>query len=410
MIEPGFATMLCFVQTDAVARRPRRRRCARPSPASFERITVDGQMSTNDTVLLQATGASRTRRCPRACSTPSCCSSRSRSSPTARARRASPGSRSRAPRATEEAERVARAIANSPLVKTALYGRDPNWGRIAQAAGDGAGRRGARGAGPGRDRRRRARRRGRRGRDRGRASAAATPPPTSTSPTSATSTSGSTRSTRHDGRAEAQPGARRDAARGASVHPRVPRPHRGDQVRRGRDERAGAAERLRHRRGAAQVRPSPRRTAPREHRSRSSLRTWRGPAGRRRRRGCPAGPRSPGCWTAKSTGSPSTASSETALSMLAVSAEANTSAGAPCWICATRSEDPPKLKVTFTPSWDGLELLAQLGERLRQRRGGVDRERGLLRRGRGPAGGGRAVRGGGSTRGSCCEQQRCRRD
>jgi glutamate N-acetyltransferase/amino-acid N-acetyltransferase len=35
----------------------------------------------------------------------------------------------------EEAERVARAIANSPLVKTALYGRDPNWGRIAQATG-----------------------------------------------------------------------------------------------------------------------------------------------------------------------------------------------------------------------------------------------------------------------------------
>jgi glutamate N-acetyltransferase/amino-acid N-acetyltransferase len=35
----------------------------------------------------------------------------------------------------DEAERVARAIANSPLVKTALFGRDPNWGRIAQAAG-----------------------------------------------------------------------------------------------------------------------------------------------------------------------------------------------------------------------------------------------------------------------------------
>jgi glutamate N-acetyltransferase/amino-acid N-acetyltransferase len=34
-----------------------------------------------------------------------------------------------------EAERVARAIANSPLVKTALHGRDPNWGRITQAAG-----------------------------------------------------------------------------------------------------------------------------------------------------------------------------------------------------------------------------------------------------------------------------------
>ena len=36
---------------------------------------------------------------------------------------------------SDEAERVARAIANSPLVKTAFYGRDPNWGRIAQAAG-----------------------------------------------------------------------------------------------------------------------------------------------------------------------------------------------------------------------------------------------------------------------------------
>ncbi len=67
----------------------------------------------------------------------------------------------------EEADRVARAIANSPLVKTALYGRDPNWGRIAQAAGmalagepldelgpevidaDGARRRGRRGRGRG---------------------------------------------------------------------------------------------------------------------------------------------------------------------------------------------------------------------------------------------------------------------
>jgi glutamate N-acetyltransferase/amino-acid N-acetyltransferase len=37
----------------------------------------------------------------------------------------------------DEAERAARAIANSPLVKTALFGRDPNWGRIAQAAGMG---------------------------------------------------------------------------------------------------------------------------------------------------------------------------------------------------------------------------------------------------------------------------------
>ena len=43
--------------------------------------------------------------------------------------------RGRRGRDADEAERVARAIANSPLVKTALFGRDPNWGRIAQAAG-----------------------------------------------------------------------------------------------------------------------------------------------------------------------------------------------------------------------------------------------------------------------------------
>ena len=57
MIEPNMATMLCFVQTDAVvADADARLRAA--VDASFNRITVDGQMSTNDTVLLQASGAS----------------------------------------------------------------------------------------------------------------------------------------------------------------------------------------------------------------------------------------------------------------------------------------------------------------------------------------------------------------
>jgi len=133
MIEPGFATMLCFVQTDAVVPAPDAALRAAVA-GSFERITVDGQMSTNDTVLLQATGAAGAplpdglldavllalaleivadgEGASRVC--------RVRVGEAASAR---------------EAERVARAIANSPLVKTALYGRDPNWGRIAQAAG-----------------------------------------------------------------------------------------------------------------------------------------------------------------------------------------------------------------------------------------------------------------------------------
>src|SRR5215207_4097225 len=56
MIEPGFATMLCFVQTDGAVEDPAG--ALRDAvAASFERITVDGQMSTNDTVLLQATGS-----------------------------------------------------------------------------------------------------------------------------------------------------------------------------------------------------------------------------------------------------------------------------------------------------------------------------------------------------------------
>jgi glutamate N-acetyltransferase / amino-acid N-acetyltransferase len=133
MMMPGFATMLCFVQTDAVVEDPDAALRAAVD-ASFERITVDGQMSTNDTVLLQATGAAGAPlpdglldavllqlaieiiRDGEGASRVACVEVEGAAS-------------------AEEAERVARAIANSPLVKTALFGRDPNWGRIAQAAG-----------------------------------------------------------------------------------------------------------------------------------------------------------------------------------------------------------------------------------------------------------------------------------
>jgi glutamate N-acetyltransferase / amino-acid N-acetyltransferase len=133
MIQPGFATMLCFVQTDAAIDDPEADLRA-AAAASFERITVDGQMSTNDMVLLQASGKAG-RPLPKGLldavllrlallivadgegSTRVGCA------------------RVLGAASVEEAERAARAIANSPLVKTALFGRDPNWGRIAQAAG-----------------------------------------------------------------------------------------------------------------------------------------------------------------------------------------------------------------------------------------------------------------------------------
>ena len=133
MIEPGFATMLCFVQTDAMVPDPDAALRAGVA-GSFERITVDGQMSTNDTVLLQATGGSERELPPgllEAVLAQLAIEVVADGEGAERVGRIDVRGAASAP----EAERVARAIANSPLVKTALTGRDANWGRIAQAAG-----------------------------------------------------------------------------------------------------------------------------------------------------------------------------------------------------------------------------------------------------------------------------------
>ena len=137
MIQPGFATMLCFVQTDAVLS---------PETAdlllgvcvkrSFERISVDGQLSTNDTVILQCSGASDVTVAPESED-----ELRFGEALDAVLRdlallivRDGEGA-GRVGRVVVRggdgaaAERAARAVANSPLVKTALHGGDPNWGR-----------------------------------------------------------------------------------------------------------------------------------------------------------------------------------------------------------------------------------------------------------------------------------------
>jgi glutamate N-acetyltransferase / amino-acid N-acetyltransferase len=133
MIEPGFATMLCFVQTDAEVPDPDA--ALRSALAgSMERITVDGQMSTNDTVLLQATG---TAGAPLPEGLLDAVLLQLALEIVADGEGATRVGRVEVTAAADEdeAERVARAIANSALVKTALFGRDSNWGRIAQAAG-----------------------------------------------------------------------------------------------------------------------------------------------------------------------------------------------------------------------------------------------------------------------------------
>lgn len=133
MIQPNMATMLCFVQTDAVVADPDTA-LRSAADGSFERITVDGQMSTNDTVLLQATGEAGA---PLPDGLLDAVLLQLALEIVADGEGASRVGRIQVEGAASavEAERVARTIANSPLVQTALFGRDPNWGRIAQAAG-----------------------------------------------------------------------------------------------------------------------------------------------------------------------------------------------------------------------------------------------------------------------------------
>ena len=143
MIQPNFATMLCFVQTDAKLEAETCDLllgvCVK---RSFDRISVDGQLSTNDTAILQASGASGVAVAPESED-----ELRFGEALDFLLRRVAllmvrdgEGAR-RVGRVVvrggslEGVERVARAVANSPLVKTAIYGGDPNWGRIAQAIG-----------------------------------------------------------------------------------------------------------------------------------------------------------------------------------------------------------------------------------------------------------------------------------
>jgi glutamate N-acetyltransferase/amino-acid N-acetyltransferase len=143
MIEPKMATMLAFIVTDAACAAPvLRRTLARALPASFNAITIDGDMSTNDTLLLMASGAAGNRAL--AGRDLGAFEAAVAAVADALARelvRDGEGATKlvtvevRGARTAAEADRVARQIANSPLVKTAFFGCDPNFGRILMAAG-----------------------------------------------------------------------------------------------------------------------------------------------------------------------------------------------------------------------------------------------------------------------------------
>jgi len=139
------ATMLCFITTDAAIEAKALQACLREAVAhSFNRITVDGDMSTNDTVLVLANGLAGNAEC----------GMRSAELKTFQAAlqhvclelakmivRDGEGVhrvvtvRVEGAKTVQHADAAARSVANSALVKTSWHGGDPNWGRIIDALG-----------------------------------------------------------------------------------------------------------------------------------------------------------------------------------------------------------------------------------------------------------------------------------
>lgn len=145
MIEPNMATMLCYVTTDAAVQPGALQGCLEAAAAdSFNRISVDGCQSTNDTLLLLANGrAGNDPLGPGHAAWPTFCAAvrdvclglalmivTDGEGATKVAKVEVTGARDDA-----DARRACRAVANSLLVKTAWYGCDPNWGRVIDAVG-----------------------------------------------------------------------------------------------------------------------------------------------------------------------------------------------------------------------------------------------------------------------------------
>lgn len=142
MISPRFATMLCFVQTDAgLAPETVDVLTGVCVKRSFDRISVDGQLSTNDAVFVLANGASGVEIEPESADelafgeAMDALLRQLAIEIVADGEGAQRVGRVLVNGGTELVEPVARAVADSPLVKTALLGGDPNFGRILQAAG-----------------------------------------------------------------------------------------------------------------------------------------------------------------------------------------------------------------------------------------------------------------------------------
>ncbi|MEW6586751.1 MAG: bifunctional glutamate N-acetyltransferase/amino-acid acetyltransferase ArgJ, partial [Nitrospirota bacterium] len=145
MIWPDMATMLCFIMTDiAVTRKALQKALLNSVKKSFNRITIDGDRSTNDTALIMANGALGNREIEEnSRSFKTFCNVLDQVTYELSQLIARDGEGAtklvqvevRGARSEKEAERAAFSVANSNLVKTAIYGNDANWGRIMAAIG-----------------------------------------------------------------------------------------------------------------------------------------------------------------------------------------------------------------------------------------------------------------------------------
>jgi glutamate N-acetyltransferase/amino-acid N-acetyltransferase len=140
MIQPNMATTLGFVMTDAaISPAALKKALKRAVERSYNRISVDGDTSTNDTVAVFANGASRSSPSEKAFGD---ALTELLESLAVQIVKDGEGARKlvtidvTGAASDSAAEKIARAIANSPLVKTAIAGADPNWGRILSAAGN----------------------------------------------------------------------------------------------------------------------------------------------------------------------------------------------------------------------------------------------------------------------------------
>lgn len=145
MIMPNMATMLCVLTTDAALSVDAARSALLAAVrASFNKVTVDSDTSTNDSCFLLATGAAGGETVEEGTPAYDAFAGALRVACETLARKIAADGEGATKLVTvdvlgaatdEDADTVARAIANSPLVKTAIFGHDANWGRIGAAAG-----------------------------------------------------------------------------------------------------------------------------------------------------------------------------------------------------------------------------------------------------------------------------------